>query len=179
MRRATKKINKSITTKNYNGEVRNLEVGNDNSFCSLYHTLHNCAVYGIPVVTGDTVTAGKTVFPELQTKSRDVINQTQLINKLMVDKDFNKYVATKGYYNYKEHYGLDACIERLYKTLLKLGVKNQWKFQQTNKKEAETREHDKSTLDWWYEGFGETPEGKKDDTFKGGGTDMTRRELNA
>lgn len=161
-------ICKRLERKEYYKLLRWCKVGIQDNYIGASRFVAECAIFKIPVITGDTVTAGRHVFPELQTKSRDVGKQAVLIEKLMISDVYNKYVGDKGFWDYQEHYGLDAYCNNLYRILLSLGVKDKHKL-----KIITTRDDNK--INGWYEGFGETPEGKKDDlSFHG--MDMAERE---
>jgi hypothetical protein len=117
-------ICKRLERKEYYKILKWHKVGIQDNYIGASRFVSECAIFRIPVITGDTITAGEYVFPKLQTKSRDIPTQAKLITLMMKSNLENKRIAEDGFRRYQEHYSLDAYCENLHKILLELGVQD-------------------------------------------------------
>jgi len=67
-----------------------------------------CAVLGIPCVGAECVSSIKKCFPDLATKTNDIVKQKSIINYLIHDKEFYSEVAIKAL-KLSEYYSYNNC----------------------------------------------------------------------
>ena len=73
----------------------------------------NCAYFGIPCIGNQEVDTQRLCYPELSVDVSNLEYAKELANRLLSDPSFYKKVSKDARKNYKTHYNIDICKDRL------------------------------------------------------------------
>jgi intein/homing endonuclease len=106
----------------YKGKVFNLHVEEDNSYCTFYHTVHNCACLGIPTVCTDRIYMGHKLFPMTTLDPMDFEGIRTTLQKLIDNEEFYHQVADYAFEKV-EDYNWENSKKRLLTAMEEVGLK--------------------------------------------------------